>query len=101
MSDASHVVPREQKDSDVGEGDMVIQGPERVFLVGATLKRRQKKPEYEYSVQESLEELGRLAETAGLEVHPHWVCVAAQPSVHACVKAAREGKGMRQIDIHL
>lgn len=48
---------------------MENQGPERVFLVGATLKKRQKH-KFEYSVQESLEELGRLAETAGLEVHP-------------------------------
>lgn len=58
---------RDQKIPDDGEGsDLVYQGPERVFLVGAAVKKRQKK--FEYSIQESLEELGRLAETAGLEV---------------------------------
>lgn len=39
---------------------------ERVFLVGAAIKGEQKK--YTYDVHESVEELGRLAETAGLKV---------------------------------
>lgn len=41
-------------------------GPEKVFLVGVAVKQRQKR--YGYSIDESLEELARLAETAGLEV---------------------------------
>jgi GTP-binding protein HflX len=43
---------------------------ERVFLVAAALKRSQtsKSSLHSYSILESLEELGRLAETAGLEV---------------------------------
>lgn len=42
---------------------------ERVFLVAAALKRSQNsKSGHTYSILESLEELGRLAETAGLEV---------------------------------
>ncbi len=40
-------------------------GPERVFLVGVSVKSRQK--QYSYSIEESLEELARLATTAGLE----------------------------------
>ncbi|GLC45322.1 hypothetical protein PLESTB_000309600 [Pleodorina starrii] len=39
---------------------------ERVFLVGAAIKGEQRR--YTYDVQESVEELGRLAETAGLRV---------------------------------
>ena len=39
---------------------------ERCFLVGVSLK--QGKGKHGYGVQESLEELGRLADTAGLEV---------------------------------
>lgn len=39
---------------------------ERCFLVGVQLKKQRSK--HGYSVQESLEELGRLADTAGLEV---------------------------------
>lgn len=39
---------------------------ERAYLVGVQLKNQRSK--YGYSVLESLEELGRLAETAGLEV---------------------------------
>jgi len=42
---------------------------ERVFLVAAALKRApNSKTGHQYSILESLEELGRLAETAGLEV---------------------------------
>lgn len=41
-------------------------GPERVYLVGVAVKGRQKR--YGYTIQESLEELARLADTAGLEV---------------------------------
>jgi GTP-binding protein HflX len=43
---------------------------ERVFLVAAALKRatNSKSGQHSYSIMESLEELGRLAETAGLEV---------------------------------
>jgi len=54
------------KERGEGDSDLVDQGPERVYLVGVSVKSRQKK--YGYSIQESLEELGRLAETAGLEV---------------------------------
>lgn len=44
-------------------------GRERVFMVAASIKRSQNgKSGHAYSVLESLEELGRLAETAGLEV---------------------------------
>lgn len=56
------------KERGEGDSDLVDQGPERVYLVGVSVKSRQKK--YGYSIQESLEELGRLAETAGLEVCP-------------------------------
>ena len=44
-------------------------GVERVYLVGVQLKGQQSK--YGYTIQESLEELGSLAKTAGLEV---WAC---------------------------
>lgn len=37
-----------------------------MFLVGVAVKQRQKR--YGYSIDESLEELARLADTAGLEV---------------------------------
>lgn len=40
---------------------------ERVFLVGAAIKGEQRR--LSYDVAESLEELERLAETAGLKVH--------------------------------
>lgn len=43
-----------------------VSGPERVYLVGVSVKSRQKR--YGYTIQESLEELARLADTAGLEV---------------------------------
>jgi hypothetical protein len=64
---AGHARDHKVPDGEDGS-DLVNQGPERVFLVGAAIKRRQKK--FEYSIQESLEELGRLAETAGLEACP-------------------------------
>ncbi len=41
---------------------------EKVFLVSAALKSSQQRKKVGYSILESLEELGRLAETAGLEV---------------------------------
>ena len=41
-------------------------GPERVYLVGVAVKGRQKR--YGYTIQDSLEELARLADAAGLEV---------------------------------
>ena len=41
---------------------------EKVFLVAAALKSSQQSKKVGYSIIESLEELGRLAETAGLEV---------------------------------
>lgn len=41
---------------------------EKVFLVAAALKSSQKNTTVGYSILESLEELGRLAETAGLDV---------------------------------
>ena len=44
----------------------VVPGLERAFLVGVMRKGQQQK--YTYTITESLEELGRLAETAGLEV---------------------------------
>ncbi len=50
------------------DSELVDTGPERVYLVGVQVKSRRKK--YGYSIQESLEELGRLAETAGLEARP-------------------------------
>ncbi|KAK9863595.1 hypothetical protein WJX84_011400, partial [Apatococcus fuscideae] len=42
--------------------------PERAYLVGVQLKERGSKNRFAYDVHESLEELGRLAATAGLEV---------------------------------
>lgn len=45
--------------------DWVVES-ERAFLVGVQLKQQRSK--YGYSVLESIDELGRLAETAGLEV---------------------------------
>lgn len=44
----------------------VVPGLERAFLVGVA--RKGQKQKYTYTITESLEELGRLAETAGLEV---------------------------------
>lgn len=41
---------------------------EKVYLVGAALKSEQRANSIGYGVHESLEELGRLADTAGLEV---------------------------------
>ena len=38
--------------------------------VGVQLKERGAKNRFAYDVHESLEELGRLASTSGLEVHP-------------------------------
>jgi hypothetical protein len=40
---------------------------ERVYLVGVNVKSEQKS-KYSYTIEESLEELGRLADTAGLKV---------------------------------
>lgn len=51
----------------------VVPAQERAFLVGVAQKGRQK--QYAYSITESLAELGRLAETAGLEV---WSWCAAR-----------------------
>ena len=48
----------------------VIPGLERAFLVGVARKGHKQK--YTYTITESLEELGRLAETAGLEVSHSW-----------------------------
>lgn len=44
---------------------------ERAFLVGAALKSEQRPGKIGYGIMESLEELGRLADTAGLEVVGH------------------------------
>lgn len=41
---------------------------EKVYLVGCTLKKSAGKRIGGYGVEESLEELGRLADTAGLKV---------------------------------
>ncbi len=53
-------------DSDLGGYN---DSSERGFLVGVQLKQQRSK--YGYSVLESIDELGRLAETAGLEVVGH------------------------------
>lgn len=49
-----------------GFGYVEVDQSERCYLVGVQPKSQKNK--YGYSVLESLEELGRLAETAGLEV---------------------------------
>lgn len=58
---------REASDSAGSDAEEEVDvGPERVYLVGVAVKGRQKR--YGYTIQESLEELARLADTAGLEV---------------------------------
>lgn len=58
---------------------------ERCFLVGVQLKKRAGK--HGYGVQESLEELGRLADTAGLEVTGSTFQMLEDVSSHAAVHA--------------
>lgn len=60
----SFAAGRQDTDSDNGAFDP--NAPERAFLVGVQLKGSAKR--HEHSLSASLEELGRLAETAGLEV---------------------------------
>lgn len=48
---------------------------ERVYLVGVMVKSEQRS-KYAYNVHESLEELGRLADTAGLKVCVDAACAA-------------------------
>jgi hypothetical protein len=52
----------EDEEDDFDDGDV----RERVFLVGVALKGQRQR--FGYSIEESLEELGRLADTAGLRV---------------------------------
>ena len=58
--------------SDTDEAEEL--GPERVYLIGVAVKGRQKR--YGYSIEDSLQELARLADAAGLEVG---CCVVMKP----------------------
>jgi hypothetical protein len=64
--------------SDTDEAEEL--GPERVYLIGVAVKGLQKR--YGYSIEDSLQELARLADAAGLEVG---CCLVMKPS---CLTAA-------------
>lgn len=70
LSDLASSLSGTEKEDDVWESGDSYDGDmkEKVFLVAAALKRSQQNTKVGYSILESLEELGRLAETAGLEV---------------------------------
>lgn len=65
-------------------GQHSLQIKERAFLVGATVKsthqQSKKNSNKGYSIIDSLEELGRLAETAGLDVVGHTYQVLEEPN---------------------
>lgn len=60
-------------------------GKERVYLVGV-MKKGERRDKFSYSVQESLEELARLADTAGLEAgsaqRPEYIITCYQQCTH-------------------
>lgn len=58
---------------------------ERAFLVGAALKSAQRPGQTSYGILESLEELGRLADTAGLEVVGHTHQLLDEPNARTYV----------------
>lgn len=65
---------------------------EKVFLVGAALKSAQKKSSIGYGIVESLEELGRLAETAGLEVVGYTYQLLDDPNPRTYVGTGKVGE---------
>jgi len=58
---------------------------ERAFLVGAALKSDQRPGRIGYGILESLEELGRLAESAGLEVVGHTHQLLDEPNARTYI----------------
>ncbi|PNW71706.1 hypothetical protein CHLRE_16g665650v5 [Chlamydomonas reinhardtii] len=73
---------------------------ERVFLVGAAIKGEQKK--YTYDVHESVEELGRLAETAGLKVMGSTFQMLEAPNMSTYIgsgKVAEVARAVAALDV--
>ncbi|GIL55331.1 hypothetical protein Vafri_10883 [Volvox africanus] len=73
---------------------------ERVFLVGASIKGEQRR--YSYDVHESVEELGRLAETAGLRVMGSTFQILEAPNMSTYIgsgKVAEVGRAVAALDV--
>ncbi|GIL88353.1 hypothetical protein Vretifemale_16327 [Volvox reticuliferus] len=73
---------------------------ERVFLVGASIKGEQRR--YSYDVHESVEELGRLAETAGLRVMGSTYQILDAPNMSTYIgsgKVAEVGRAVAALDV--
>ena len=81
---------------------MMYEPKERVFLVGAALKSQQKKAQDSnsigYGIIESLEELGRLAETAGLEVVGYTYQLLDDPNPRTYVGTGKVGEIAKAIE---
>ena len=67
--------------------ETVPEGKERVYLVGVQQTRNPKSATVTYSVEESLQELAKLADTAGLQVQKHRILqhaiTAAKMQLHS------------------
>ncbi|GAB4815794.1 hypothetical protein N2152v2_002840 [Parachlorella kessleri] len=69
---------------------------ERAYLVGVQLKQQRSK--YGYTVLESIEELGRLADTAGLEVVGHTYQLLEEVNPRTYIGSGKVGEVMRAVE---